>query len=301
MTSGNFLRRRTPEPKSAAGIRRRDLHAEDGNALLAVIGVVGVLAALGVAYQATVAAQSRTYDALAAGISNQNAADAAVSLGLWRVADQWRENGAALHGAAWRCRHGGVEVVIVIEDEAFRLNLNLAAPAAIANELARLGVAPGLAAVTAGRIADFVDRDSAGFDGRPEAATFEVVGGTAPRNQPVEIIEELRLVPGVDAAMFDLLRRKFSLFSTRTDRLSGVQGGASAPGAEARGVFRITAFSIGQDGAAQGSARTAVAEFYPADAYRPVVRQWSVTPLQDDAATAPRNANAACVDALRGG
>ncbi|HBS33052.1 MAG TPA: hypothetical protein DEA40_15155, partial [Parvularcula sp.] len=60
-------------------------------------------------------------------------------------------------------------------------------PAAIANELARLGVAPGLAAVTAGRIADFVDRDSAGFDGRPEAATFEVVGGTAPRNQPVEI------------------------------------------------------------------------------------------------------------------
>ncbi len=79
MTSGNFLRRRTPEPKSAAGIRRRDLHAEDGNALLAVIGVVGVLAALGVAYQATVAAQSRTYDALAAGISNQNAADAAVS------------------------------------------------------------------------------------------------------------------------------------------------------------------------------------------------------------------------------
>lgn len=295
------MRRPTLKPKSAARNRRGDSPDERGNALLAVIGVVGVLAALGVAYQATVAAQSRTYDALAARIKNQSEADAAVSLGLWRVADQWRENAAALHGAAWRCRQDGVDVILVIEDEAFRLNLNLAAPEAIESELGRNGVAPGLAAVTAGRIADYVDRDSAGFDGRPEAAAFEAEGGRAPKNQPIEIHEELRMIPGIDAAMYETLSRKFSIFSTRTDRAGGAQSGSPSPGADARGVFRITAISIGQDGAAQGAARTAVAEFYPADAYRPVVRLWSGKALRDEDATTPPVNAGACLDALRGG
>ena len=246
--------------------------AERGNALLVVIGVIGVLAAIAVAYQAATQSQSRTFDALSAKISGEAAADAAVRLGEWRVAVRWRRDPDSLISSAFHCTQDGARAFVLIEDETLRLNLNLASAEAITNELMRAGIAPEKASSLAWRIADYVDRDGQTLAGRSEADDFAAAGARSPpKNAPLEIIDELLLLPGVDAAAFDIIERTLSLHSTRTDRLKnlGAPPDAVAP---ARGVYRIKAIIEGASGAIYD--RTAIIELDPAEPLSPNVRAW---------------------------
>lgn len=246
--------------------------AERGNALLVVIGVVGVLAAIAVAYQAATQSQSRTFDALSAKIAGEAAADAAVRLGEWRVAVRWRRDPGSLTSAAFHCVQDGAPTLVLIEDEALRLNLNLASADAIENELTRAGVDPERAKSVAGRIADYVDRDDQSASGRLEAADFAAAGALSPpKNAPLEIIDEALLLPGVDAATFDIIERTLSLYSTRTDRLKNLATD-SAGATSARGVYRIKAIVEGANGALYD--RTAIIELDPAEPLSPDVRVW---------------------------
>jgi general secretion pathway protein K len=245
---------------------------ERGNALLVVIGVIGVLAAIAVAYQAATQSQSRTFDALSTKISGEAAADAAVRLGEWRVAVRWRRNPVSVMSAEFYCEQDGALTYVAIEDESLKLNLNLASATAIANELTKAGVGPEKASGVAARIADYVDRDDQTGAGRSEAADFAAAGAlSSPKNAPLEIIDEALLLPGVDAATFDIIDRTLSLYSTRTDRLKNL---AAAPDevAPARGVYRIKAIVEGANGAAYD--RTAIIELDPAAPLSPTVRVW---------------------------
>lgn len=248
--------------------------SQSGNALLAIIGVVGLLAAIAVAFQSIVQSQSRTYDALAARLAGQSAVDAAVDLGIWRVVTEWRESEDDWQSAVWRCRENDIEVVLTIENESLRLNLNLASGQAIARELERVGVTPAAAAVAGGRISDFIDRDEAGFDGRPEIESYPPAAGTAPKNRRIDVIDELRLIPGVDADLFEKLSQSLSLYSPRSDRTGANASNGPAPAGAPRGVYRVTSYIPGPDEAAMAAARTAIVELDAARPFDPAIREW---------------------------
>lgn len=267
-----------------------------GNALLAVIAIVAVLAALGIAYQAAVDAQSRTNDALAARIAEQAAVDAATTLGVWRAAADWRARPAEIALTAIRCRQDGFDVEVNIEDEAARLNLNLADEFSILRELDRAGVSPATAPAIAARIADAVDRDSVTSRGGSEAEDFAAAKALSPpRNAPFDLIEEVRAVPGVDDATFDKIAQTFSLHSPRSDRLSTEGGDARAP---PRGVYRITALIRAADGVHAKVSRTAVIELDPAASFEPQTRVWSRAALQRRANSESRPSEKACREAI---
>ena len=269
------MKNRTAHRRRRIRNKRRSARRESGNALLAVIGIVAVLAGLAVAYQATVQSQSRTYDALAASITHQNAADAAANLGIWRVVRDWRAEGGNPAGAVFLCIQNGVLVRLAIEDEARRLNVNLADGASIAREIAHAGFSPARAAAIGGAIADYVDRDDRSFEGGSERERFDPSSVAAPKNRPLEVIDELRLVPGIDAETFEALRDIFSIHSPRSDR-EPTQG--SAPGetdSSPRGVYRIVVAAGNAGERAVRASRTTVIELDPARPFEPAIKAWT--------------------------
>lgn len=283
-------RRRPPNDRPPGGGQR-------GNALLVVIGLVGLIAAIGVAYQATMQSQSRMFDALSAKIAGETAADAAVNLGVWRVAQNWRSDPAKLEASAFRCLQDGADILLTIENESRRLNVNLADATAIAAEIIGAGVSPQKAGLIAERIADYVDRDGLTADGRPEAAEFAAAGAaTAPKNAPLGLIDELLLVPGVDGEIFSQIEAKLSLHSTRTDRFRKLTEAAEEEVAPARGVFRVRARVLGPRGAAFD--RIAVIELDPARPLEPAVRVWRRNSFAETPAEAAPAASRACRDVV---
>lgn len=250
--------------------------AQSGNALLVVIGLVGVLAALGVAYQATTQSQARMYNALTARITGQTAVDAAVDLGIWRVSRDWRVNPEALERVELRCAQSGTNLTIFIENEARRLNVNFADERSIAREVSNAGVETDKASAIASYIADYVDRNSVTVDGASETEAFLAAGAiSAPKNAQLDIIEELRLIPGVDEEIFGLLQAALSIHSTRTDRLRRNRAGQAAEEAAPRGVYRIAAVVASADGLSPLFSRIAVVELDPARPHAPAIRVWS--------------------------
>lgn len=268
------MKNRTPPQSRKRRNRRAAAHFERGNALLAIIGIVGVLAALAVAYQSTVQSQSRTYDALAASIAHQNAVDAAANLGVWRVVRDWRADGANLAGAVFLCRQNDLLVQIAIDDETRRLNVNLADGASIASEIELIGLSPAIAAAIGGRIADYIDPDDNAFDGGSERERPATAGATMPKNGPMAVIEELRLVPGVDETTYRALSDALSIHSTRSDRSRVTSDGAGDSVAAPRGVFRVTAIALRDGEGSVLAKRTAIIELDPARPFEPAVRAW---------------------------
>ncbi|OFW99219.1 MAG: hypothetical protein A3E78_13015 [Alphaproteobacteria bacterium RIFCSPHIGHO2_12_FULL_63_12] len=292
MTKNSQSRRRRPQ------IRSGGASAEDGNALLVVIGLVGVLAAIGVAYQATTQSQARLYNALTARIVGQAAVDAAVDLGVWRVVRDWRRDPASLERVDLRCAQDGQVLSVRIENESRRLNVNFADRLSIAREIANAGLAADAALMIAARIADYVDRDSVTSENAPEAEDFRIAGATAaPKNAPLNIIDELRLIPGVDEKTFAALENVLSVHSTRTGgaRQKEIEQDDEAPAP--RGVYRVTAIAAAADGHPLHS-RIAIVELDPARPQAPAIRVWSRAAFQKAVAGGSTAPARACRDTL---
>lgn len=294
MTKNSQSRRRRPQIKSGGA------SAEDGNALLVVIGLVGVLAAIGVAYQATTQSQARLYNALTARITGQAAVDAAADLGVWRVVRDWRSVPASLERVDLRCAQDNQTLSLRIENESRRLNVNFANRLSVAKEIANAGLAADSALMIASRIADYVDRDSVTSENAPEAEDFRIAGAvTPPKNAPLNIIDELRLIPGVDAKTFAALQMVLSVHSTRTGgaRQTGIDQDDDAPAP--RGVYRVTAVAAAADGHPLHS-RVAIVELDPARPQSPAIRVWSRAAVQKAIADGSTTPARGCRDILLG-
>ena len=265
--------------------------AQRGNALLVVIGLVGVLAALGVAYQATTQSQARMYNALTARITGQAAVDAAVDLGIFKITRDWRRNPEALERSNLQCTQAGAALSIVLENEARRLNVNFADEPSIAREIMNAGIDPEKAAAVASYIADYIDRNSLTSGGAEETEEFNAAGAiSAPKNAPLNIIEELRLLPGVDDATYGVLQTALSVHSTRTGRQRQRDTGLEVDEAPPRGVYRVTAYVASVDGRSSLFSRTAIVDLDPARPQAPAIRVWSRSAVRikaPDASPAP--------------
>ena len=186
---------------------RRDWGFKDrrGIALVIVLWGLVLLAVIAAAFTT----ETRTEVTLARNlVENAKAkalADAGVHaamLGLHRreVEKRWRADGTVYSIAS-----GEGEVAIVIDDEAGKIDLNVAPDELIQGLFAAVGLAEADAQALTAAIADFRDPDDETHLGGAEDAEYRAAGlAWGPKNKPFEAVEELHQVLGMTRQVYAL-------------------------------------------------------------------------------------------------
>ena len=176
--------------------------------LVLMIGVVGVFA-LGAR---TEALQGRT---LARGTAARYAAEAGVEVAAFHLQGgdgdaRWVPDGRAIDFA-----FAGHQVQVRVVDESAKVDLNVAPPELLVGLLRALGVDFERARALSGAIQDWRDGDDllnaeGGAEDPQYAAAKRPYGA---KDRPFETLSELRLVLGMDPALFERLRPHVTVFS----------------------------------------------------------------------------------------
>ena len=196
---------------------RRGRGGQRGFALLVVLSALGLLALVAAAF-ATVA---RSHIKLAAGagaVARAEAlADAGVHLAVLDLVAA-RESGPdsrrlALDSTPFVCSAGGgATLAIAVQDEAGKVDINIAGPVPIRALVLGSGVRAGEAAADA--ILDFRDEDDARRPSGAERAEYLAAGRLyGPRNGPFLAVEDLAGVLGLTQAHADRLRPFVTVYS----------------------------------------------------------------------------------------
>lgn len=177
-----------------------------GVALISVLVVVALLAVLATATSARVRSETRLAANLLAAAQARSAAEAGVQLGLYRFAEGSAETRWHANGAVHELRLGEALVRVALQDEAGKLDLNLAPQLVLANLLG---------AELAERI---VERR---------------------KDVPFESVDQIQAIPGMRAELFRQTRQALTVHS----RQPGVVADAATrqvllaiPGTDAREV-----------------------------------------------------------------
>jgi len=191
---------------------------EQGFTLLVVIWALSILVVLSLVFGASVSAHLKTTrnaidNARAEAFADAGVELAVLDLSAWR-AQATRDPRFPRNGRPVRCSLGdGDGLSIAVEDEAGKVDLNAADERLIAAALIAAESAADDAAGLAQRIIDYRDGDS---DRRPqgaERAEYRDLGRGGPKNQPLELIEEIEQVPGIPAGLVDALRPYATVYS----------------------------------------------------------------------------------------
>jgi general secretion pathway protein K len=165
-------------------------------------------------------------------------ADAGVQLALldlsgWRVRTV-REARFSRDGRPLRCSLGnGDWLIIAVEDEVGKVDLNAADERLIAAALRAAGIAEDEAEGHAQRILDFRDGDDTRRPLGAEAPEYRDAGRTGPKNRPFDTIEEVEQVLGIAPGLADALRPYATIYSGQVTVDSGLasrQLAAALPG-----------------------------------------------------------------------
>jgi general secretion pathway protein K len=199
------MRRGPPHPAS----RCRDR----GFALLIVLWTLVLTGFLVLHLTATGRTEIRIANNLVANAVAAAAADGAISEAIFNLSDprpqqRWPVNGPPRVVAVGDCR-----VVVRLEDEAARVNPNLASPALIESLLRVLGSDPGTARQVAEAIGDWVGSSPTPKTADALASTYRAAGRDyAPPGTPLETMDELGRVLGVTPALYAALKPHLTLF-----------------------------------------------------------------------------------------
>lgn len=194
--------------------KKNALRIERGFALLIVLWMLVLVAFITIHVSATGRTEIRISGNLTANAAAQAAADGAMFEAIFNLSDlrpdrHWRPDGT-LHDL----QIGESEIVVRIENEAGRINPNLAAPALLEGLLRAIGSEPEAAADLAMAISDWVG--SAPTSRRPEdlEAQYRAAGlDYGPPGSSLESVDELRRVRGMTPQIFAALLPHVSLFS----------------------------------------------------------------------------------------
>jgi general secretion pathway protein K len=226
-----------------------------GFALLVVLSALGLLALVAAAF-ATVARGHIKLAASAGAVARAEAlADAGVHLAVLDLVAA-RESGPdsrrlALDSTPFVCSAGGgATLAIAVQDEAGKVDINIAGPVPIRALVLGLGVSAGEAAADA--ILDFRDEDDARRPSGAERAEYLAAGRLyAPRNGPFLAVEDLASVLGLTQADVDRLRPFVTVYSG----LGGVDASVApralvqvlARGLESSGGASVSGLDTGLD------------------------------------------------------
>ncbi len=185
-----------------------------GFALVMVLVVCLLLSLVAAALNSEARASLKLARAASSSLQAEALADAGVHRAMARLFDPRPDARWAADGGMHRFALDGGEVRVQITDEAGKIDLNGAGLELIAGLLRAVAVPPDAAASLAGAIVDFRDEDDAGSVGGDEIRAYREAGlAYGPKNRPFEIVEELRLVPGISDGLFRRLRPHLTVYT----------------------------------------------------------------------------------------
>lgn len=297
-----------------AGRRQRSGGGDDGFVLVAVLGLLLILALIVASLSLSTRTQVKLRGAAATRAELSVLADGIVTLAAVRAGAQQTLTGApaaAFDGTSTWCRDGEIAVRVEVTDVAGLIDLNLASPEVLAIIFAGVGMPVDAATKLAAAVADFRDADDTPRVGGAEARDYAAAGrGFAPKNAAFDSVDELDQVLGMTpevlaavrplltvhsrAPALDLASAPLSLLQVlrRGDPAGGAsdlvererfqaprqlptrQGGRAAARSPRR-TFSIVA-TVGRSGAA--FARAAIVEIAPQTTTGLQVHEWTAPP-----------------------
>jgi general secretion pathway protein K len=163
---------------------------------------------------------TRTEALLARNLREAARARALAEGGIWLavhyLAARSAGSGPASYGAAFAYEIGDARVWVAVEDEAGKIDLNTAPGELIRGLFRTLGADETRAAALTDAIIDWRDADWSRRPAGAEDAEYRRAGlAYLPRNGPFPQVDELRLVLGIDDAMFNRAAASLTVHSNR--------------------------------------------------------------------------------------
>jgi len=238
--------------------------AADGFILVAVLWILGALAALASIYASYVANTALAVAVNDDAIQAEAVRSAAVELAAARLLAAPAENRPTR--GAFNFRLGRANIAVEFCSEAARIDLNAAPKAVLTGLFVALGAHPNDAEQYADRIAGWRTTPSANSQDA-EASLYAAAGlNYLPRGAPFVHVGELWLVLGLPPAMVERAMAYVTVFSGRED-VNVLDAAPEVVAALPRMTAeRMNAFLGERAGLARGDARSALAQLGPARA-----------------------------------
>jgi general secretion pathway protein K len=186
---------------------------QGGFALLIVLWTLVLIAFIVAQVTASGRTEIRIADNLIDNAVARAAADGAISQAIFNLSNPRQDQRWPLDDAPRQVAVGDSRIVLLLEDEASRINPNLASPALLQALLQVLGVNPQLAQRLAGAIAEWVGTAQ---DQRPAAAIladYQAAGlDYQPPGSPLESLDELGRVLGMTPPLLAMLPPHLTLY-----------------------------------------------------------------------------------------
>jgi general secretion pathway protein K len=253
-------------------------HRQKGFALLIVLLTMGFLALLGTQLVAAARSDTRLADNLKQEAVLEAAADGAVANVMFAV-QAARDPQFQAGGIPRALRIGNTAVLVQIENETDRINLNTASGELLRAVMAEVGAAPALAEQLAVAILDWRAASTNPMQRGAKASAYRAAGlSYGPPGAPFESVDELADVLGMTPALFDRLAPHLTVL-TETDpdmttrdqvvsralaNVAGVADDTLRAADTGDTVLRIVATASGQGGARFGIVVVASADFQTA-------------------------------------
>lgn len=196
-------------------VRLRPEHRSAGFALLIVLWTLVLITFLVLHVTASGRTETRIASNLQSNAVAAAAADGGISAAIFNQTSPQPEERWPVLGPPHQMTVGDCRVVVRIENEAARINPNLASPALMEALLRALGLDPDSSRRVAAAIADWVGSSQTPKIADVLKAEYQSAGlDYAPPAAPFESIDEINRVLGVTPAIYAALRPHLTLFGT---------------------------------------------------------------------------------------
>jgi general secretion pathway protein K len=197
-------------PAENPGANRR---CERGFALLIVLWTLVLIAFIVAHIAVSGHSEIRIAENLADNAVTAAAADGAISEAIFNLSNPQPQERWPLDGSVRELPVGDCRVALRLEDEASRINPNLASPVLLQALLQTLGVNPQMAAHLAGAIAEWVGTAETQQPAAAILADYRAAGlNYGPPQAPLESLGELGEVLGMTPSVLALLRPHLTLY-----------------------------------------------------------------------------------------
>ena len=193
--------------------RREITRRQRGFALLVVLWTLVLIAFIVVHVTAAGRVEVQIASNLSANAAAQAAADGAIYQAIFQLSDPRPDQHWAVDGSAHELVIGKSRILLRIEDEADRINPNLASAALLEGLLRACGSEPQRAAATAAAITEWIGSATPARSPAELTAEYRAAGlDYAPPGSPMESIDELGRVRGMTPELLAALRPHVTLF-----------------------------------------------------------------------------------------
>jgi len=191
------------------------IRQQRGAALLLVLWLVVLLTGVIAVFALGARTEALQGHALARGAAARYAAEAGIEVAAYHLQNPDGDARWVPDGRPIEFNYAGERVRVVVVDESAKVDLNIATPELLAGLMQALGVDFERSRRIAGAIADWRDGDdllnAEGGAEDPQYAAAKLPYGA--KDRPFETLSELRLVLGMDPALFEKMRPYVTLYS----------------------------------------------------------------------------------------